>query len=341
MAVFAHHTVFARNWLATGSWSANSRLIVAFGQGAVLVFFMITGYLFWAKALKARGKMDASALWIGRLRRLAPLYLLSAFLVLLAALPSLTSCSWRDRAGYVARLLMLGLLDWSHVPGLNQAILNGGVQWSLWFEWRFYLLLPFVVWFALGRRVFILCGLVVAYVLVAKAAFGTMGAGYWVAFLPGILATHFFQQERNRTAFVTPWAGAAALVWCMLVLSISRCGGTRWTLLALTPGFVVAAAGNTFFGVLTHPAIRLLGAASYSLYLLHCIILMAALRVLSLLIDLQRAGTALYLVIVATIGTLVVFACACTYRWIESPLMKKRPSPIRHRPEAENSSAPS
>ena len=70
LGVLASHCDHAHEWLKTGHWTSNCRLIVFFGQGAVLVFFMITGYLFWSKAIQAKVRVNPVTLWIGRLRRL-------------------------------------------------------------------------------------------------------------------------------------------------------------------------------------------------------------------------------------------------------------------------------
>ncbi len=341
LAVLAHHSDFAHQWLTTGRWESNSSLIVFFGQGAVLVFFMITGYLFWGKAMQATGRVSSITLWMGRLRRLGPLYIFSALLVLLVSLPTVLASSWHDGAQYVIHLSSLGLLKWTNLNELDSTTLNGGVQWSLWFEWRFYLVLPLLAWFAVERRVFILCGLVIAWVLSTKSSFGTLGAGYWTAFLPGLLAAHLLQKESARKRLTTHFAAISVLVWCIVVLVLTKCGGIRWSLVALVPVFFAVAAGNTFFGILSHPATRLLGTISYSVYLLHCIILMGVLKALKFAFDFNQLPLHYYSVLLIGIGAFVIVACSVSYRWIEHPALKWRipivgklgsPASIRPRP---------
>src|SRR5438874_929524 len=79
--VFVHHTDIARNWSRTGTWSSDSELVLFLGKGAVMVFFMITGFLFWQKAVETGGTIKPFPFWLKRLKRLAPLYILSAVLV--------------------------------------------------------------------------------------------------------------------------------------------------------------------------------------------------------------------------------------------------------------------
>jgi peptidoglycan/LPS O-acetylase OafA/YrhL len=324
VAVLAHHSDFAHQWLKTGHWDSNCRLIVFFGQGAVLVFFMITGYLFWGKAIQGKGRVNAAILWIGRLRRLAPLYIFSALLVLAGSLPALLSSSWYDRAQYFVGLFSLGLIKWKELIGLDSVTLNGSVQWSLWYEWRFYLMLPLLAWFAVRQRVFVLCALVIAWVLCTKSSFGSLGAGYWTAFLPGLLAAQLTQKESVRKVLATPLAATCVLIWCVMVLVLTKCGGIRWSLVSLIPGFFAVASGNTLFGLLSHPATRLLGTMSYSVYLLHCIVLMCALKSLRFLVDFNQLPLQYYSLILIGIGASIVLFCALTFRWIEHPAMKWR-----------------
>jgi peptidoglycan/LPS O-acetylase OafA/YrhL len=341
LAVLAAHSDFAHEWLTTGCWESNSSLIVFFGQGAVLVFFMITGYLFWGKAMQAMGRVSPVTLWMGRLRRLGPLYIFSALLVLFASFPKVLTSSWHDGSQYVIHLSSLGLLKWTNLNELDSTAINGGVQWSLWYEWRFYLALPLLAWFAVERRVFILCGLVIAWVFCTKSAFGTLGAGYWTAFLPGMLAAYLFQKESVRKRFTTHFTAIGALACCIVVLVLTKCGGIRWSLVALVPVFFAVAAGNTFFGILSHPATRLLGTISYSLYLLHCIILMGVLKALKFVVDFNQLPLHYYSIILMGIGALIIVACMVSYRWIEYPALKWRmpiggrlgsPGSIRSRP---------
>ena len=74
LGVLVGHCDFAHEWLKTGNWTSDSRLIVFFGQGAVFLFFMITGYLFWGKAIQGMGKVNPVTMWIGRLRQRGPEY---------------------------------------------------------------------------------------------------------------------------------------------------------------------------------------------------------------------------------------------------------------------------
>lgn len=330
-SVFIHHTDIARQWLRTGTWSCDSGLILFLGKGAVLVFFMITGFLFWGKAVAAQGRLAPLPLWLGRLRRLAPLYALSAVLILVATAGAWLAAPGPTRSAFLVRLFSLGIVDWSRLPGYKIITANGGVQWSLWYEWRFYLALPLLAWFACSRRrMVILFGLgLVALPLTDITSDTTV---YWLAFLPGIAAVYLQRSTALRNALCTPASAGAAVAWCVLVLALSHFGGCGWSLLAVVPLFWTVAAGNSYFGALIHPATRLLGTISYSVYLLHAILLMAILKVLGNVIDLALLPLPAYCCLVAGIGVFLTLVCALTYRWVEHPFLVWRTPWERSKP---------
>jgi peptidoglycan/LPS O-acetylase OafA/YrhL len=76
--VFLHHSCIWYFYLRTGKWEAPpSNLYTNFGQISVALFFMITGFLFFSKLIEGRTKnIDWGMLFISRLLRLGPLYLL-------------------------------------------------------------------------------------------------------------------------------------------------------------------------------------------------------------------------------------------------------------------------
>lgn len=322
--VFVHHTDVARQWLRTGTWSCDAPLVLFLGTGAVMVFFMITGFLFWGKALEGGGKIAPFPFWLKRLKRLAPLYLLSAGLVFLVVAKEWLEAPGPTRLEFAARLLGLGCLTWSRLPGFLLITANAGVQWSLWYEWRFYLALPLLAWFAPGKRLFLLCGLcLVGLLWPGLSANDTI---FWLAFLPGVAAVYFAGRPGLREALRSDMSALVAVIWCAGVLILSHASGYGWSLLAVIPLFWTAAAGNTYRGVLVHPVTRMLGTISYSVYLLHGIVLMVVLRTVGKVINLAELPLPAYGCLVAATAVLVVVLCSITYRYIEHPFLITPPS---------------
>ena len=154
LMVVMHHAFMFNRWLATGEWgNVGPGFLKLLGPAGVTIFFMLTGHLFWGKARAMKGKVNAWKLWRGRLYRIAPLYLFSLLAVLLVAVMQ-TGGSWLAPANWKSLLYTsaLGAIRWQPVGSVELGSYNAYVVWTLWYEWRFYLILPFIAWFACGRR---------------------------------------------------------------------------------------------------------------------------------------------------------------------------------------------
>ena len=128
----------------------------ALGPFGVSVFFMITGYLFWARMIATVGRPDWLALYIGRIFRIGPLFLALCLAVLLLSLA---------RANFhvlvpAGEMLQSGL-SWLTLGLLKPGVFNGdhtigdapsGVTWTLHYEWLFYLSLPVLALAGRSRR---------------------------------------------------------------------------------------------------------------------------------------------------------------------------------------------
>jgi peptidoglycan/LPS O-acetylase OafA/YrhL len=325
LMVATHHAILSIHWLVNGNWGgAQTQLL---GPGGVMIFFLLTGCLFWGKARAANGKVNALKLWRGRLYRIVPLYLFSVLVVLLVA-ASQTGGHWLALENWrpLLRVLALGALNWHAIGTLNLGDYNAGVVWTLWYEWFFYLLLPFIAWLAVGRRIY--AGAVFLYVLLIGCLWLNCDqhfAEFSSFFLLGMLCPVLLSDPELRAKLRQPRAAVLAMSLALVLgllphsrlfahMPYSSVAG------ALFPLFFVVAAGNSFFGFLTHPAIRCLGAISFSLYLLHGIMFRLVYHWL-----LTAGATHLpqldYWFINLGIAILTTLLCALTYRWIEFPFI--------------------
>jgi peptidoglycan/LPS O-acetylase OafA/YrhL len=327
LLVATYHAALCCTWLITGHWGeAGSPLLQLFGPSGVTVFFMLTGYLFWSKARAQNGKMNIWKLWRGRLYRIAPLYLFSLLLVLFVAVIQ-TGGHWVTLENWkpLARLLTLGALGWRSIGPVNLIDYNAGVVWTLRYEWEFYVILPGIAWLALGRKFF--GGALVAYVL----TFICLGLNFNVqpglCFILGMLCPMLLENQPFRSQLRRPAAAAIALALTALLCALSQDYlSTKLASISLAgsifPLFLAVAAGNSFFGFLTHPSVRCLGAISFSLYMLHGIMFRLVFRLL------KSSGWTgwpqfnYWLILIATAIATTLF-CAATYRWIEFPFLSR------------------
>jgi peptidoglycan/LPS O-acetylase OafA/YrhL len=324
LMVVMHHAAMFRISLHTGEWGlAGSPVLQAFGPAGVHLFFMLTGYLFWSKARSAHGKFNIAKLWRGRVYRIAPLYLFGVVLIMAVAVATgkvHVANSGFFKSGW--RLLGLGIIPWHNFGNFDVSNINVHVVWTLWYEWRFYLALPFIAWLAVGRRVFWLGAATYLAVFCCLFRFG-INMQHGLVFILGMLCPVLLDNETLRAQLRSPRAAAIALVATAALAVMNQAPLLSFSFAtAMFPVFLVAAAGNTFWGVLVRPAFRCLGAISYSLYLLHGIafyVLVGALKAAGL--------TALpeisYWIILAAAAIGISAFCSVTYRWVEAPFLSR------------------
>ncbi len=127
------------------------------GKGSVILFFMISSFLFYNKVLAIeKSPLDWPRFAISRLLRLTPLYLCAmALLIIEVAIAS----QWHVNDTPV--MLLKSILSWigftiSGSPDINQvkntSLIIAGVTWSLVYEWIFYAALPLIALFS-ARKV--------------------------------------------------------------------------------------------------------------------------------------------------------------------------------------------
>lgn len=325
--VFIHHSSVWHGYIHTHEWAApESHLYRYFGTGSVMVFFMVTAFLFFGRLLDAKKNkvaVDWTHLYISRVMRISPLFLFStalAFIVSGYVYNWLFNSSLQAILKNLLYTLGMGLFGAPVVDsfienGLNAPIM-AGVLWTLPYEWVFYLCLPLIA-ILLGQKlskyIFLLPLLAIWYLVRHDLS---LVRSY--PFLSGVLAAVLVRT--NIKNYLKGWI-SASLVLLLLIFSIINFGDpfSFFPLAALTCFFCVAASGNTFFGILNLRVSRLLGEISYSIYLLHGIVLFFLIRIVlgdskvsTLSIDVY------WLYIILCIPALIML-CYFTFLNIEKP----------------------
>ncbi len=281
LSVFFHHGTFVRVNNLTGKWTTESHFYDVIGAVGVSVFFMITGYLFWSKIIRSRGRPGWARLYVGRVFRIAPLYLVTAFAVfVLVAIKSNFELREpiSDLAVELGSWLGLGVFDANDINAVNgTGLIVSGVMWSLRYEWAFYASLIFsaslvkarVAMFPVLVAAFTAC-LVWSRILPASA-FPPQLPIACALFLVGMLCAET-KDKMDFTKF-PPWA-----VSCIALLSVSYVF-RFWTVYSVGPVillgilFFLVVNGCTIFGFLVSRSAKRLGDMSYGIYLLHGLIL--------------------------------------------------------------------
>ncbi|MBI5785951.1 MAG: acyltransferase [Rhodocyclales bacterium] len=322
--VFVHHAAITYFNLRTGSWVRVPSTFYNFlGHGSVALFFMITGFLFFSKILDGRAKaIDWAKLYVSRLLRLTPMYLLS-MLLLLTIVGIVTQWQLREEPTIVLReafkWLTFTILDSPDVNGLaNTFTIDAGVTWSLPYEWFYYLLLPLFA-FVIGARV------PVVYLVIALATLTYLV--HWdpepyrsAAFLGGMAAAVFQRNSWPRRLAATHGASLLAigcLATCLAFPNVYAVG----PLVLLSIAFILIACGTNLFGVLVSTVSRSLGEAAYSIYLLHGIVLYVTFHFIFDHVSAAGLSAEQHWLVVAAATPLLVTICFVTFRSVERPAL--------------------
>jgi peptidoglycan/LPS O-acetylase OafA/YrhL len=326
LAVFFHHAAIWHQYIIIGEWRPPpSRFYANLGPAGVSMFFMITGYLFWSQMLKTRGRPNFLKLYVGRLFRIVPLYLVLALIVLVSVG---FATHWRlnespfSVSNEVARWLAGGVLDVPDVNAYHASLISASVTWSLSYEWMFYASLIVTAFFARNPLAGFLLPLVglITVILLFYCGYRLFEAKIALLFSVGMIAAAVREPLASAALNGIPqWAlsavaiGAAALA----VMGFDGMYGVAPELL-LGVGFLLIVSGATLFGLLlTRPA-RRLGDISYGIYLLQGPVLLLAFSFPALRVASAASPAVHWSLAVIAAAALTAFA-TLTHSLVERP----------------------
>jgi peptidoglycan/LPS O-acetylase OafA/YrhL len=295
--------------------------IVTLGPEAVVVFFVLSGFVLTLPLLSGRA-MD---LWSYYPRRVARLWVPAAASVILSVLlilatrpdPERAVSEWGARYSFApsdvsVQRIVESLFFITNSPSLNNPM------WSLRWELLFSLFLPLVFLLVLRVRRWHLVWILGCAALVGVGAFaGVDSLRYGPVFIAGALAAKLLH---DRRASLPPWSswlltgfGLAAVVApdAVRVLTGGRTSPAAEILVVLgaTAAVIGLATPSAISRAFATPPIAFLGRISFSLYLVHVPVLLAALHLAP-----THPNRALAVGVVASIGVGWLFA-----RFIEEP----------------------
>lgn len=340
LSVFVFHLVLTHRFIETGIWEVpGSRFYALLGPIGVSLFFMITGFLFWGKMLRAKGRPRWHELYIGRLFRIGPMYLF-VVLVMLYIVFARTGFQLQESAdvvaGSVLQWLALGMIDAQpDVNGYQATHVLAGVTWTIWYEWAFYASLIATAYFARGRMHWIFVIGALAVCLAGKVLLRIDAMGLAVLFLCG-MAVASLLHENMRLRMSHNLSSAAALTCLAIVFATSRTGHETVTAMLLALFFYLVCSGTSVFGLLTAPPARRLGNISYSLYLMQGLVLTLVFAIAPVR-NLAMASPQGYWAIGIVCACVLLLAAALGYAFIERPGIALGKRLIRRRAAAAGS----
>ncbi|XHX80194.1 MAG: acyltransferase family protein [Stenomitos frigidus ULC029] len=331
LGVFFHHAVVNYQYFQIGTWQASPSNFYSFaGQGAVAFFFMITGFLFWSKIISG-SRLNLKDFYIKRALRVLPAYWFSlaiiVFIVLIVSGFSLKVSLPRFFI-QIGSWLICGIYGFSNVsnvfPDINYSsvgLINASVQWTLTYELQFYLILPFLVWFAKPSRfsglflTFLALSLVSSYQPLLTV----------MSFLFGMTAAYFIRRFKPNQQRFLSWQASLGIILLLVAIPTALPQPYLYNVGVIALiffAFVLIAYGNDLFGLLTASASRYLGTISYSVYLLHGIIFFSVLRLVNQIYPIAGMHPIYFWMLVGLCGLIVISLSGLTYRYIEYPFLR-------------------
>ena len=276
-SVFFSHMSIRRNAVVTGIVALPpAQFYSLLGSFGVSVFFMITGYLFWDKLIRSGGHVEWGKLYISRFFRIVPLYwsLMIVYISVVLYRAHFTIAGPLEK--FVAdccRWLAFGM--WmSPLPLLEQvqSMPIVGMTWTLSYEWLFYFSLPILALFARTRYNLVFVCLSLAILLATSFGLNELYRSFILLFLLGMLsASLLYSYPFLKGDSVLKSITCFFLLTCVFLFYKSAYGLFPITLLGGV--FFLVASGTSIFGLLHLTGCQRLGNISYSVYLLHGVIL--------------------------------------------------------------------
>jgi len=330
LSVFFHHAIIFYFYYQHGRWEIPpSNFYTLLGQVAVAIFFSITSFLFWTKAIESKGNIPFLNFIFLRAKRLGPAYILSALLILiLVAITSkftLITSIPELFSDILFFLFGLGSIEVPSINSIDTGILGSGIFWTLRYEWKFYLFLPIAA-LMLTKKVFrnlfwVLILSFIGYRIVRNY----QSLPHGLLFLPGILAAHLIQFKKNLSLEWKNFLMISGIFSICAIFLFNRSMYTFPSFFLLTLFFL-----SVFYWPInsflfrffkSKPAI-FLGTISYSIYLLHLVILYTSMMLLNSWLPITSLSGFFYWFFVSIVGILLLLLSAISYRFFEFPFLK-------------------
>lgn len=324
LAVVVHHFTIWLGYADGRAWSLpSSAPLASLGSSSVAIFFMITGFVFYPK-IKLPRNVSWTALYITRLFRIVPLIIACVALVCLVIL--------YRQGGAPKGPFVLPVVYWISTLGeppifgyAGSKFINANVLWSLKCEWIFYIfVLPTcaLLSFMIGNiRAWMIPVFLLTICVVSRIWYS--GQGFLLfcpLFAAGMIAYELQQRIRVRAVFGSIAFSFGCVIALIFISSVGLPATSPLKQLFLALFFINIACGNSLYGLLHTKGAQALSEVSYSIYIIHGIILSVLftdIRFLKIFGPISVVPFALFVII-----PVVVVVSFLTFLFIEKPFLE-------------------
>ena len=322
--VFIHHSILYFYYLHYQNWNISGpKLFNHFGEISVVLFFMITGFLFSSKLINQNLKTNWIELFTSRILRVYPAFIFLSFfqIVLIFFIGNFTI---HEPTITILKEIIIWLgfsiIDYLPINGFKDTnLITANVLWTIRYEWVFYFSLPILSLIISKYIPKIGVLLVSSIMMIIIAKYIHLQPVFIYAFGGGIL-TALIINNKYITEFTKKSISSFVILGC--ILSVVLLFDTAYGVIPISMlfiAFVGIASGNNLFGILTSKTSKHLGQLSYSIYLLHGIVLYFTFMVI---IKSNTASSLTLLnhwLIIAVCSVFVILVSFVCFKWIEAP----------------------
>lgn len=324
-AVMSHHSFLMYNLMNGGDWSTLGpsiqmspllkRFFDSLGDVPVSIFFMITAFLFFERLMQKRGELNFQEFYIKRALRIIPMYLFMLTSVMVTFFIFGINGGIKE---VITTIISWASFSFLPVKSLSDELIGGraaaGVIWTLAIEWKFYILVPLIGVFTKSFKASLL------FVIISSSFVGLSyhldlmqekDSVITLCFFTGMLSAVIFQFKNDTlNKILRHWITSILCfisVGAGIFLTVGEYTVYIWA--ALSIFFICVSNGNTLLGILKLESLRFLGLISYSVYLMHGVIM-------ALCFGKLLQGNSYYASI-AVVIPLIIIVCTFTYIFIE------------------------
>lgn len=323
--VFIHHYGCWYHFLHTGEWRSfeNISLLRHFGGTSVRFFFLITGFLFFDKLI--RNKIENwSEFLIKRILRLLPMYFISITVLILLVLVKTNFHLLVSGSKFIEDSINWLAFAFVKTPMLNNDVMgwviNAAVQWTISYEILFYLFLPILAAVFFQKKIPFWIAIFSTYLIYFYLSKKGFDVSLLQIFLYGWVIAWINFKTPDSKIYSSFLFSILVIALFYIIVQNYIVDPNLW-IVALSVCFFIIVKGNSIVGILNWNVSQLLGQISYSVYLIHGIIIYCMNTYFISNSWIQDLSSDYYFALGSFYAFFVIVISFFTYRFIEIPFL--------------------